>query len=155
MEIIEKKENKPLFRQEIIAKESYSGSTPSRKDLRKKIADNLKSKEDLVVIKKIDNSFGFSEARITAYIYSDQEKMKKIEPPYILSRGFSKEEPEEAQKKKDSEPKEKPVSESKESSQPEGQGKPENKDEQAKEPAQEAKKEEPKPEEKSQKPEKK
>ena len=64
--------------------------TPSRKELRPKIAALLGAKEELAVIKSIDHSFGTREGRIKAHIYENEEAMKKTEPIYLIERGSDK-----------------------------------------------------------------
>jgi len=86
-EIIEKNEQSLLSRTEIIAKDSYTGSTPSRESIKERLAKTLNANKDLLVVKHIYPEFGFGTAKIVAYAYSTKENMKKIEPEYSLKRG--------------------------------------------------------------------
>lgn len=53
-EIIDKKENALLKRQEVLVKVDHEGkATPTRKELLSEMAKNLKAKEDLIIIDKI------------------------------------------------------------------------------------------------------
>ena len=56
--------------------------------MRKKIAALFNAKEDAVVIEKITNRFGDKRFEGIAKIYDSREKMKEIEPEYIISRNF-------------------------------------------------------------------
>jgi len=133
MEIIEKKEHPLLSRTEIIAKDSYTGATPSRDSIKERLANTLKANKELLVIKHIYPEFGFGNAKIIAYLYFNKKDMERIEPEYAFKKGITKEKKEE--KKQD-----KPKSEEK---------KEEVKPEQGKEkPAEQKKQDESKPEEK-------
>ena len=87
MEIIEKKENKLLNRTEIVALDEYLDITPSREEVRKKIAESLKANEELVVIKNIFPIFGKRSATVIAHIYENKEDCERVEPKYIFSKG--------------------------------------------------------------------
>ena len=86
MDIIEKNEQSLLSRTEIIAKDSYTGSTPSRQSIKERLAKTLNADKSLLVVKHIYPEFGFGTAKIVAYLYSTKENMKKIEPEYSLKR---------------------------------------------------------------------
>jgi len=137
MEIIEKKEYPLLSRTEIIAKDSYTGATPSRNSIKDRLANTLKANKELLVIKHIYPEFGFGNAKIIAYLYSNKKDMERIEPEYAFKKGVSKKEEE---KKTEEKKPDKPKAEEK---------KEEVKPEQGKEkPAEQKKQDESKPEEK-------
>ncbi len=132
MDIIEKNEQSLLSRTEIIAKDSYTGSTPSRESIKERLAKALNANKDLLVIKHIYPEFGFGTAKIFAYLYSTKKNMKTIEPEYSLKRGEknkkegeepkeAKEEPKQETKKEEKKPEEKPA-ETKEEKKPEEKG---------------------------------
>lgn len=104
MEITEKKEHPLLSRTEIIAKDSYTGATPSRDSVKERLANTLKANKELLVIKHIYPEFGFSNAKIIAYLYSNKKDMERIEPEYAFKKGLPKEKKEEI--KKEEKPKE-------------------------------------------------
>lgn len=87
-----KKENTLLSRTELKIDLTYEGATPSRMELRKKIAAHIGAAEELVVIKKVDVSYGFQKAVVTAYVYKTKQELDKLEPPYLLTRCLPKEE---------------------------------------------------------------
>jgi len=137
MEIIEKKEHPLLSRTEIIAKDSYTGATPSRGSIKDRLANTLKANKELLVIKHIYPEFGFGTAKIIAYLYSNKKDMERIEPEYAFKKGVSKKEGEKkAEEKKPNKPQ---AEEKKEEAKPE-QGK--------EKPAEQKKQDEGKPEEK-------
>jgi ribosomal protein S24E len=79
---IEKTEEKPL-----LARKEVAGSimfeekaTPSNDNVRKAIAAELKVDEKVVVVKHIYTAYGSSEAKVEAYVYNDEESLKKMEP---------------------------------------------------------------------------
>lgn len=72
--------------------------TPSRKDLIKIVADKVKAKPEVVIIKHIYTKYGSRNAKIIAHIYKNKKDMEVIEEKYLLKKN-SLEEPkqEEAQ----------------------------------------------------------
>ncbi len=84
MEIIFEEERPLMARKEVCVKINFEGPTPTRQKIRKQVADKFKAKEELVFIQKIDTSFGFRNATVTANIYKKKEDVK--EPKYILDR---------------------------------------------------------------------
>ncbi len=106
MEIIEKKEHPLLSRTEVIAKDSYTGATPSRDSINERLANVLKANKELLVIKHIYPKFGFGNAKIIAYLYSNKKDMERIEPEYAFKKGVSKKgEEKKAEEKKQDKPK--------------------------------------------------
>ncbi len=130
LEITGKKENKALQRQEVEIGIKNAKITPSRKELRPKIAALAGAKEELVVIEHIDHSFGTREGKIKACIYENEEVLKKIEPVHFIERDLGKKKkkaeekkPAKAEEKKAEGEKKKPVEKSAEGKQ-EGKEKP-------------------------------
>ena len=81
LKIISKKDNPLLSRVEIKAQADFvKEPTPKQDEVKKKIASAEKANEKVVVIKKIDNSFGVGRINILAYVYSSEDELKKIEP---------------------------------------------------------------------------
>lgn len=81
LKIISKKDNPLLSRVEIKAQVSFvNAPTPKKEDVRKKIISIEKADEKLVVIKKIENTFGVGGINVLAYIYNSAEELAKIEP---------------------------------------------------------------------------
>ena len=111
LEITGKKENKTLQRQEVEFEIKNAKITPSRKELRPKIAAMLGAKETLTVIESINHTFGTNEGKIKVHVYENEEAMKKIEPAYLIERDAGKKkkkgEEEKAEKPKEEKPEEK------------------------------------------------
>tara|TARA_Y100000310_G_scaffold102154_1_gene100333 strand:+ start:1308 stop:1703 length:396 start_codon:yes stop_codon:yes gene_type:complete len=80
LEIKSKTENPLLHRIEVRAELNFTGSTPSKEAVKKQIAEKTASKPELTIIKEIKTAFGLEKANALAYVYKDEENMKKIEP---------------------------------------------------------------------------
>jgi ribosomal protein S24E len=94
MQIIEQKDNKLLNREEVII-ELTSETIPSKIDITKQIAEELKKPEENVVIGKINTNFGNQTFKVSAKVYDDSESKDKYE---TISRKQRKKEAEEAKK---------------------------------------------------------
>jgi len=142
MEIVEKKHNPVLERDEIRFEISHDGvATPNLADARRVLCAKLNSKPELVVIEGIYSHFGSPTSRGLARVYKDPSRLKSIEAKRVLSKNFAPPEAKEAEAKeaKAKEPKE--VAKEKEAKPKEGK-EPEAKPKEPKEKA-ERKKEEP------------
>jgi len=150
MEIIEKKEHPLLSRTEIIAKDSYTGATPSRGSIKDRLANTLKANKELLVIKHIYPEFGFGTAKIIAHLYSNKKDMERIEPEYAFKKGLPKEKKEEKKAEDKKKPEEK-IEGNPSEQEKQDKGKPEEKKPEQKEEKENIKKEETKPEQEQQK----
>lgn len=79
IKISQQTENKLFNRKELVLETTYQGSTPNKKEIKKSIADLTKSKEDVIVIDKIDQLYGTTKSKIKAKIYNSPEELKKSE----------------------------------------------------------------------------
>ena len=88
MEIIinSEKNNKLLNRRELDFTVKYEGPTPSRIDVRQKLAALLNADLELVIIQKMESVFGVQEAAGYAKIYESADRMKEIEAEHILKK---------------------------------------------------------------------
>ena len=77
-----KKLNPFLSREEIeaVIQIEEGETTPSFKDSKKLLSEKINKREDLIIIKKVDQRFGENKAKITAYAYEDADALKKYEP---------------------------------------------------------------------------
>jgi ribosomal protein S24E len=95
----------PLFsRTEVNFVIAHDGVTPSRKDVIKKIAEEFKSSEDLIILDYIRQPYGTKRCFGRAKVYNDVESMK-IEPKHLVIRkdkALGKEVPKKEKKKKKS-----------------------------------------------------
>jgi small subunit ribosomal protein S24e len=86
IKILEDKNNVLLNRRELDFTVKYEGPTPSRSDIRNKLAAMLNAPFELLIIQKVDTEYGMQEARGYAKLYADEVRMKEIEHEYILKR---------------------------------------------------------------------
>ncbi|ABE53143.1 30S ribosomal protein S24e [Methanococcoides burtonii] len=84
--IIEDKNNALLNRHEVKFDATFKGSTPSRLDVRGKLAAMLNVPLELVILQKFENTYGMSAANGYAKIYEDAARMKVVEKEYVLKR---------------------------------------------------------------------
>lgn len=80
LKIISKKEE-PLFARICIESEiMFDKSTPSKEDVKNKLAEVLKKDGNLIVIKSIDTSYGLKKAKCLSFCYDNEQVLKKTEP---------------------------------------------------------------------------
>jgi len=85
--IVSQKENPLLKRKEIRFNVKHvAGATPPRLEVRKAVADALKSNVDLIFVKKFETRPGTHTAEGVANLYDSAEQAKLIEPDYIIKR---------------------------------------------------------------------
>ena len=94
IEILEQKENKLLFRNEIKAKLLHiKESTPKRIETRNLLAAKVNADADRTCIIKIDGEYGMGQSNALFHVYDNADNMKTVELPHILKRnGFISEE---------------------------------------------------------------
>lgn len=87
IEISEKKQNPLLSRTEVrFVVHHQNEKTPSRDQIREKIAGQLNSKKGLVVVDSMASAFGRSLTRGYARVYDAPEAIGLNEPLYLLKR---------------------------------------------------------------------
>ncbi len=94
------RQNPLLKRREVYFRLKYEeeGRTPSRADVRQKIASLFSAEAERVVIDHIKPEFGKTEAKGYAKIYDSIDDLMKIEREHIIRRNFgSREESEESE----------------------------------------------------------
>jgi ribosomal protein S24E len=74
----------------------FKGTTPSRLDIRKAVAQKTKSKEEKIIVRHIYQRFGENKAKVIAHIYDDDVMMQQLEPAGLLKKHAAKEKKEEA-----------------------------------------------------------
>lgn len=79
LKIIEEKQN-PLFNRKEISAEISADVTPNKQEVKKLIAEKLKTHPETIIIKNILGKFGSKEFTINAHIYNSVEDKEKIEP---------------------------------------------------------------------------
>jgi len=86
LKIKNEKEDKVFDRLEIDFVIEDARTTPSRKELKQRISALKNSKEELVSIDFVKQSFGEHIAKGKAFIYSNKERLKRIEPEFLAKR---------------------------------------------------------------------
>jgi small subunit ribosomal protein S24e len=86
IKILKDKKNSLLNRRELDFVVKYEGPTPSRNDIRNKIAAMLNAPLELLVIKRIKTEYGMQESKGYAKLYEDANRMKEVELEYVLKR---------------------------------------------------------------------
>ncbi|MCD4703558.1 MAG: 30S ribosomal protein S24e [Methanosarcinaceae archaeon] len=84
--IVEDKNNSLLNRRELNFSVVFEGPTPTRNDVKNKLAAMLNVPLELVILQNMDNKFGKEEASGYVKIYEDAERMKTVEKEHILKR---------------------------------------------------------------------
>ncbi len=86
IQILKDKNNVLLNRRELDFTVKYEGSTPSRNDIRNKLAAMLNAPLELLIIQKVATEYGMQEARGYAKLYAEEARMKELEHEYVLTR---------------------------------------------------------------------
>lgn len=91
-----------LKRKEILfeVEHSQTKGTPSRLEIRNKLAETLKTKTELVYVKRVETKTGTMKATGEANAYETEEQAKLVEPEYIITRNMPKEKKEKAPEEK-------------------------------------------------------
>lgn len=80
------KNNALLNRRELNITVAFDGATPSRDDVKAKIAAMLNVPLELVIVQKMENEFGKQELVGYVKIYEAADRMKQVEKDYVLER---------------------------------------------------------------------
>lgn len=90
MEIrVESERYNPLLkRREVHLRVRFNGKTPSRAEIREKVAGLMNAELKRVVLDYVKTEFGKREAKVYAKIYDNEEALKAIEDRHILERNF-------------------------------------------------------------------
>jgi len=100
VDILSDKKNQMLKRKEVAFRIEHTqmGATPSRTDVRKAVANALKSEDSLVFLRKFETKTGTRVAFGEANVYENLEQAKLVEPDYIVKRSMP---PEKQEKNKE------------------------------------------------------
>lgn len=93
IKIVKDLDNKLLNRRELDFTVEYEGPTPSRADVRKKLAALLNTDVNLLLVQKMESEYGHQLAKGYAKLYASEDRMKQIEPEHVLKRNTMPEEP--------------------------------------------------------------
>ena len=99
IKITKEQQNRLLKRKEITFEidHSQTGGTPQRLEIRNKLAEVLKTKPELVYVKRVETKTGTMKATGEANAYDSIEQAKLIEPEYIINRNIPQEKKEKAE----------------------------------------------------------
>ena len=88
LKIIDEHKNVLLKRKEITFEVNHSQtrSTPSRVEIRNKLAEMLKTKPELIYVKRVETKTGTMLATGKANAYESIEQAKRVEPKHIVAR---------------------------------------------------------------------
>ncbi len=85
--IVNEKDNPVLKRKEIeVIVEHIESPTPTRKEIKEHLKALKNYPVELMVIKKIEGTFGLGKEKALIFVYEDEEIMKKLEPDYLFKR---------------------------------------------------------------------
>ena len=79
-----------LPRKEVTVDIAFEQATPNRKQIKQMVADKLKVKADLLIIRHIYTTYGGKEAKIVAYLYENEEAMKNLEYEKMMTKNSDK-----------------------------------------------------------------
>ncbi|KCZ70928.1 ribosomal protein S24E [Candidatus Methanoperedens nitroreducens] len=85
LQIIKDRTNPLLRRREVLLKINNKG-TPSRIDVKNKLAAMLNSKPELIIIEQLNAVFGKQDTFGSASIYESEERLKQIAHKYLIER---------------------------------------------------------------------
>lgn len=103
IKIISEKQNPLLKRKEICfqIEHAQTSGTPPRLEVRKAVANTLKTGIDMVYVKKFETKTGTFTTVGTANVYDSVEQAKFVEPEYVIKRNVLMEKPEEKAEEKE------------------------------------------------------
>ncbi len=84
--VVSQNDNQLIGRKEFVLDVSFEGATPKRSEIKDVVCRKVGANPDLSVVRRIDVSYGTHIARVLLHTYSDEGRMKEIEPEYILKR---------------------------------------------------------------------
>lgn len=86
MQILKEKETPLLSRKRVTLELEAAKETPARAELVKAVAEKVKAKQELVIIKHVYSQYGNKTVKIIAHVYKDAKEMEKIEGQYLLKK---------------------------------------------------------------------
>jgi len=109
IKITQQQYNSLLKRREIAfeVEHTQTKGTPARLEIRKTLAETLKTNPEVVYVKRIETKAGTMLAIGEANAYDSVEQAKLVEPKYIITRNLPKEKKEAAEKPEAPKPAEK------------------------------------------------
>ena len=86
--VVEQQRNNPVIgRRELVLKVYHIGvGTPSRKAIIEGVASALGVDKNLVVIRRVDTSYGAGISVVVAHVYNDRKTLEVFEPKHLMGR---------------------------------------------------------------------
>ena len=93
IEITQQRYNPLLKRKEVsfVLRHAEAGGTPPRLEVRKTLAEVLKTNLDVIYVKRIETKAGTMLAKGEANAYDSAQQGRLIEPRYIIARNTTEE----------------------------------------------------------------
>jgi len=107
LKIISKKEDPLLLRTKVEAELTFDKVTPSREEVKTKLAAEMGKDGKLIVVKWIYTARGLKKAKNLSYVYDNEESLKRIEVQKKTDGKAKKEEAKAAPEAKKEEPEKK------------------------------------------------
>jgi ribosomal protein S24E len=79
LKIINKKDDPLLSRCRVESEISFEKSTPPEEEIKDELAKALGKDKKLIVLKHVYNEYGLKKANGMAYVYENEESLKRIE----------------------------------------------------------------------------
>ncbi|MGV8162739.1 MAG: hypothetical protein ACP5N2_05415 [Candidatus Nanoarchaeia archaeon] len=79
-----------LPRKEVRITIAFENATPNRKQLKKMVADKVKAKEELVIVRNVYTKYGSMEAEVVAFVYDNLDAMKGLEYEKMINKNSDK-----------------------------------------------------------------
>jgi small subunit ribosomal protein S24e len=94
IKITQQQYNPLLKRKEVFFKVEHAQTkgTPSRLEIRKKLAEMLQTTTEVVYVRRVETKTGTMTATGEANVYNKVEQAKMLEPSHIIARNIPKEE---------------------------------------------------------------
>jgi len=86
IEVIKEEDNALLNRKELQIKIEHDAATPARIEVKNKVAADLKTEPDTVIVDNMKTAFGKKETIAYVKIYESAEAARQIEREHILKR---------------------------------------------------------------------
>ena len=95
VKVTSQQHNPLLKRKEIIFEVNHeeTKATPSRLEIRKKLAEKLKANIELLYVRRVETKTGTMLAVGEANLYDSPEQVKLVEPEHIITRNVPPEKP--------------------------------------------------------------
>ena len=84
---IEKKEAKPLLKlTEVVARISFEGATPTKKDVAAALGATLKVKQDLLIVHQVESKYGQQVVTVNAHVYDSKDALTLLERESMIKK---------------------------------------------------------------------